>query len=407
MASSVPTVEAIKEGFPHLSIPRHPGEPTYEAIHAVHNLLKANAASMPSDLGGGDHGLLGLVLSATVYSQVAGALNPFTRPANPGSTPTIPALSTGEQTRRLERDHKENLRVYREVNRTDQALKQQLLRAFDDMYFKALKNTHVGYSNSTTMQLIQHLYNSYGQITQMDLSDNERRMKTPYDPSTPIENLFGQIDDAIDFADAGSAPFTAVQVLTTAYLLVFQTGQYEKACDEWFDKATGDKTWNTFQTHFSAAHQKMTNKQRLRHAGFNPLQGQANAIQQQEVQHETAMALQALADATESDRTAVANLTAANKELTTHLSKMTSTISALETKVSQLERKIDQLLTNSTKKSNHNRNSDFYCWSHGRTFNPKHTSKTCNYRKDGHKEEATLVDRMGGSNLQCTKIESK
>ena len=121
MASAVPNVDALKEGFPHLSIPRHPGEPTYEAIHAVHKLLKADASSVPSDLGGGQHGLLGLMRNPAVYTQVAGPVNAFVRPINPGSTPTIPARSNGEQTRRIERDHKEALRVYREANRTDQA----------------------------------------------------------------------------------------------------------------------------------------------------------------------------------------------------------------------------------------------------------------------------------------------
>ena len=157
----------------------------------------------------------------------------FTCPANPGNTPIIPATTTGQQTRRLERIHQENLRVYREVSRTDQALKQQLLGAFDDMYLKAMKNTHVGYTNRTTMELITHLYNSYGNITQIDLNDNDVRMKTPYDITTPIENLFKQIDEAVAYADAGNSAFTVTQIVTAAYLLVFNTGELEKACDEW------------------------------------------------------------------------------------------------------------------------------------------------------------------------------
>ena len=71
MASTAPTVEAIKAGFPHPSVPRKPGEPTYESIHAVHALLKANAASVPSELGGGVHGLLGLTLANTTYTPLA------------------------------------------------------------------------------------------------------------------------------------------------------------------------------------------------------------------------------------------------------------------------------------------------------------------------------------------------
>eukprot|EP00978_Attheya_sp_CCMP212_P021256 scaffold61947_cov63-Attheya_sp.AAC.2 len=35
-----------------------------------------------------------------------------------------------------------------------------------------------------------------------------------------------------------------------------------------------------------------------------------------------------------------------------------------------------------------------YCWSHGKC---KHSSKTCLIRKEGHKEEATQTNKLGGS----------
>jgi hypothetical protein len=38
----------------------------------------------------------------------------------------------------------------------------------------------------------------------------------------------------------------------------------------------------------------------------------------------------------------------------------------------------------------------YYCWSHGVSSNPRHTSATCRSRSTGHKEEATLSDIMGG-----------
>ena len=396
MATAVPKVETIKEGFPHLSVPRQTGEPTYETMHAVHALLKANATSVISELGGGAHGLLGLTLNAATYFQLTGLA--FTRPANPGTTPTIPARSTGEQVRRLERQHKEDLRAYHELNRTDAALKQQLLASFDNMYLKALKQPYVGYSNRTCIQILQHLYDNYGQISQMDLDDNATRMKNPYDVTTPIENLFEQIDDSVEYADNANTPFTTEQILATAYLLIFQTGQLERACEEWDAKATVDRSWVNFKTHFRTAHQRFMKQQRLRQTHFNPLQGQANMIQQQgEAQQQKAYALQALATATSDDRAAVANLTQANKQLTDHLNAMTAKVTNLETTIAKLESKIDKLITLSSRRSTYDRNSNYYCWTHGRTFNSNHTGKNCTQRKDGHKEDATLANRMGGS----------
>lgn len=39
----------------------------------------------------------------------------------------------------------------------------------------------------------------------------------------------------------------------------------------------------------------------------------------------------------------------------------------------------------------------YYCWTHGTTKNPRHTSKTCNDRREGHKEDATAENKQGGS----------
>ena len=47
------------------------GEPTYEKLKAIKNELKSNACSVASDLGGGTHGHLGLVLTAAEYAAIS------------------------------------------------------------------------------------------------------------------------------------------------------------------------------------------------------------------------------------------------------------------------------------------------------------------------------------------------
>ena len=38
-----------------------------------------------------------------------------------------------------------------------------------------------------------------------------------------------------------------------------------------------------------------------------------------------------------------------------------------------------------------------YCWMHGNIKNLKHTSATCNNKSEGHKDEATSDNKLGGS----------
>jgi hypothetical protein len=42
-----------------------------------------------------------------------------------------------------------------------------------------------------------------------------------------------------------------------------------------------------------------------------------------------------------------------------------------------------------------------YCWTHGITTNLRHSGKNCTRQKEGHKADATLNNKMGGSTATC------
>jgi len=48
------------------------GKPTNKALKRLKNELRAKASSVESDLGGGDHGYLGLFLTDIGYARVSG-----------------------------------------------------------------------------------------------------------------------------------------------------------------------------------------------------------------------------------------------------------------------------------------------------------------------------------------------
>ena len=58
-------------------------ESTYETLHHLKNELKANTSSVPTNLGGGNHGYLGMVLTQAEYHRIL-PNNPLIRPPNPG-----------------------------------------------------------------------------------------------------------------------------------------------------------------------------------------------------------------------------------------------------------------------------------------------------------------------------------
>ena len=249
------TAEKIVENFPHKTIQASIGQPTHETLATLHLTLNTNAASVHSNRGNGQLGLMFLTLSGAVYATLSST--PFVPPVNPGQNPDMTLGVTGPQIAEIRRKHKEALDEFTTYSNTDKALKSQLIAAVEETYLRAKRHKHVGCANVTTKELLDHLCSSYAKITRGDLRDNEARMNQLYDSSRPIEVLFDQIEDAIDYAAAGKAAFTTQQIVNTACNLVYDTGVFVDECKVWRKKEQANQTWAEFQRLFTEAHQNL------------------------------------------------------------------------------------------------------------------------------------------------------
>ena len=393
---TTPTVDSIKEGFPYPDLEKVHGTPTFTDIREIHTKLKANAASIASERGGRNHGLLSLVMAPATYTRITGYN--FHPPDNPGNTPRIPRNTPPEVVQDMRAQHKEEIREWREYRATANALRQQIIATFEETHLRILRNAHTGYNNATPLDMLNHLYRTYGQITPKDLEDNDQRMRTPYDPAQPITNLFAQLQEAVDFADAAQRPYSNEQLLSRAYNLVFQTGLYKDTCKDWRRLQDANKTWDQFKQIFHEAYRDL---QSLETTAQNAKYHQANnAEAYNQESEETMNALAMLAQATEADRTTVANLTQTNTSLLKQLEQANSTVETLSKTITELQKQMAALTSHNTTKMRTD-TKEQYCWSHGRTRTDKHTSANCLRKKEGHQDNATLHNRMGGSSRWC------
>ena len=115
---------------------------------------------------------MGLMILNTTYHQIMG--NFFARPVNSGLLP-INITCTSTQMSEQVRQHKEELRVFRQVVNTDLALKSQLIDVFDKTYFRGLRDRHTGFTNVTYLQMTTHLYDHYGIISVVYIMENEKK----------------------------------------------------------------------------------------------------------------------------------------------------------------------------------------------------------------------------------------
>ena len=185
-ASSIPSVEDFPNAFATHFTPIV-GEPTYRTLKTLKDQLKANAASVPATLGGGNHGYLGLILSPAAYTTIS--LTAFVEPAYPGQHPAIPAGANAANTSAIIRRHTEVTRQWRKFKNVSTALKNQLLSTVEDIYVRALRDHHVGYMNQSICNLFTHLFENYGNITQLKYEDNNTKMRSLWDPNSPLTAL--------------------------------------------------------------------------------------------------------------------------------------------------------------------------------------------------------------------------
>jgi hypothetical protein len=217
----------------------------------------------------------------------------------------------------------------------------------------------VGYAKISSRYMLDHLFETYGNITAVDLEINFEHMRRAWDPQQPVETLFKQIQDCADYSEAGGVPIGTSQQINVGYAHIFATGHFMSACRRWNEKLATEKTWTHFKSHFAAAHRqhKQMQGETADHAGFHS----ANAAMTHNEDHMTEATIGALANlatATAADRGVVAALTQANSRLVKQLEEATSELRELKALFHQERR-------DKRGPRSFNASASNYCWTHG------------------------------------------
>ena len=413
-----------KTFFEYPTISRIHGQPTYETLQRMYNELKSNASSIPSTLGGGTHGHLGLLLDATQYAMISPY--PYIRPIFPGPLYVPPNL-TPQMAMMYQNQHKEHVRIFREVQGVENALRQQIASAIDQEYLMALRNRHTNSITIPIHEIIKFLFKSYGKITPAKLHEKEEKVKQMiYDPTTPLDTILNPIDDLVDYATAANSPYSNEQTINFAYIILLNTGKFSSYIREWNRKPPDVKNWINFKTFFRNAQSELNDTSDLTVQETN---FQANLI------HEIVQGLKEELNPNNNDAEYTLNEIYANQ---VQNDCSVSEIASLQQEINSLKSMIQQLQVNtkvttqqsqanatmaqnqqgyptfilnqgppslaqtdtsslSSPAQNKTKKTWYYCWTHGYHLNKNHTSKTCKFKAQGHKDEATAENRMEGS----------
>jgi hypothetical protein len=111
---------------------------------------------------------LGIIISDAAYSNIApptaGEPTLWETPNAPGRAP-VTTDGTAAQLSAARHVWEEDLQTYRTCTSIQQALKKQIIGVFEPMYLEILNENMVGYANISARNMLDHLFETYGNIS--------------------------------------------------------------------------------------------------------------------------------------------------------------------------------------------------------------------------------------------------
>ena len=223
---TTPTVDYRTTAFEHPTLTKIHGEPMFEGVWQLHKEVMVNAQTVHSDLGGGTHGHLGVVLSPRRYALLSNA--EYHRLNHPGQL-IVPAGMTLHMARTMRDQHTERLRIFKEVTGVENAFKQQVVAAVEPQYLEVLCNYTTGRLQGTIAEIIRHLFKVYGKVTPQMLFEHEQKVQQMvYNPQHPIDGVFNAVDELENYAEAALIPYSEKQCANLAYCILNRTGLFQR-----------------------------------------------------------------------------------------------------------------------------------------------------------------------------------
>jgi hypothetical protein len=117
------------------------------------------SATIPTTLGGGNHGHAGLIVEPTKYLAMT-SRTAFAIPGNPGIYPAgLAANAAAGMRAREESMHKELIAQYEILKEVEQALKDIIIEAIKGDFLLKIEGETLGFLNETPGSMITHLCN--------------------------------------------------------------------------------------------------------------------------------------------------------------------------------------------------------------------------------------------------------
>jgi len=252
------------------------GQPTSHDLTNLEKEIISILANIPTTLGGGNHGHVGVIMDPTEYNTMTGG-TAFVNPANPGIYPAGLAVNAAAGTRaRAEAEHKELINQFETFEGVRLGTKDLILEAVDNEYLSEIEHDTLGYLNVTPRQMIGHLLLRGGALDFADTRELLAERDGEWNVTENPQLYFNRVEKAIKGLIRNGINSDLNERRDIALFHLKATGEFDPAVREWEAKPAADKTWANIKTFITAEYAKENKQNKLSAKHFK-----ANAIQEQ------------------------------------------------------------------------------------------------------------------------------
>ena len=136
----------------------------------------------------------------------------------------------------------------------DGSLKKHIVTALQPVFLSPLVNQLTGFGQVSALNMLQHIFNSYTAIEEIDLEENTVKMMSPYDPAELLARLIEKLGKGGEFSHAVGNTISYTMMVSKGITPLAQMDTFNNYIRDWVLKTTKLKRWDTFKTFFHQAH---------------------------------------------------------------------------------------------------------------------------------------------------------
>ena len=183
-------------------------------------------------------------------------------------------------------------------------------------------------------------------------------------------------------------------MIRLGYIILNKAQIFRDSLIAWNNKNENAKTWFNFQSHFRKAYRDLKKVRALTIQNSTI----ANATIVNEIKKHNTQTMQNITDSLKCSIYETVNLMSSDQE-PDNLTANAVTVQSLQNEIRELKDIIAQLAkAQAPQQSRKKKQPRKYCWTHGWCA---HSSMDCKSKAEGHKDEATVENKMGGSTKNC------